>query len=410
MKYIVVLILMFTFTFGMQVTHEKWGKGKTFSDYLASHDIPPSLVDKISKEDQNFFLEIQSDTKYYELVDNESNLIQALIPINQEMQIHLFRDKVGEYGFDIIPVQYQKNEYFAEVEIESNPYSDTLKTIKQKKVAKRLGQALKNCIDTKKLRKGDQLSFIYTQRTRLGQIYHMPDIKVVRFRSRESESFIYVDKEGDGHKEGAKRSEFTKRGDYTHLIPLIDRSNKLGMPLRHVRITSSFSYGRYHPILKRYRPHHGTDFGARTGTPILAVYGGKVTYAEWMGGYGKVVKIKHAGGYESLYAHQSRIRVHRGEQVKKGQIIGYVGNTGRSTGSHLHFGLQQYNKWVNPMKYLKRKSMNKSKYNKIVIKNAQENKTKLLAYIKNDTLSYIWGEEQIANVKLQDRGVLQHEK
>ncbi len=410
MKYIIVFVLMFTFTFGMKVTHEKWEKGKTFSDYLESHRISCSLINKISKEDQKFLLEIQSDTKYYELVDNESNLIQALIPINREMQIHLFRDKVGEYGFDIIPVQYQKDEYFAEVDIESNPYSDTLKTIKQKKVAERLGQALKNCINTKNLRKGDQLSFIYTQRTRLGQIYHMPDIKVVSLISRAKESFIYVDEDGDGHKEGVKRSEFTKEGDYTHLVPLRDRSNRLGMPLRHVRITSKFTYRRWHPILKRYRPHHGTDFGGRTGTPLLSVYGGKVTYAGRMGGYGKVVKIKHPRGYESLYAHQSRIRVHRGEQVKKGQIIGYVGNTGRSTGPHLHFGLKRYGKWVDPMKYLKRKSMNKSKYNKIVIKNAKENRTKLLAYLKNDTPSYIWGKEQSANVKLQDKEALEHAK
>lgn len=401
---------MFTFTFGMQITHEKWGKGKTFSDYLESRGISSSLINKISKEDQKFLLEIQSNTKYYELVDNESNLIQALIPINQEMQIHLFREKTGEYGFDIIPVEYQKNEYYAKVDIESNPYSDTLKTIKQKKVAERLGHALKSSINTKKLRKGDQFSFIYTQRTRLGERYSMPDIKVVNLISRAKESFIYVDEDGDGHKEGAERSQFTKAGDYTHLVPLRDRSNRLGMPLRHVRITSKFTYRRWHPILKRYRPHHGTDFGARKGTPLLAVYGGKVTYAGRMGGYGKVVKIRHPRGYESLYAHQSRIRVHRGEQVKKGQIIGYVGSTGRSTGPHLHFGLKRYRKWVDPMKHLERESMNKSKYNKIVIKNAKKNKTKLLAYLKEDTPSYIWGEEHWENARLQDKEVVKNEK
>jgi murein DD-endopeptidase MepM/ murein hydrolase activator NlpD len=129
------------------------------------------------------------------------------------------------------------------------------------------------------------------------------------------------------------------------------------MPLRHVRITSHFSHRRYHPILKRYRPHHGTDFGARRGTPLLAVNSGKVSFAGRMGGYGKVVKIKHGSGYESLYAHQSRIRVKRGQRVKKGQIIGYVGSTGRSTGPHLHFGLMRYGKWVNPMKVLRKKSI-----------------------------------------------------
>ena len=391
MKYIIVFVLMFTFTFGMKVTHEKWEKGKTFSDYLVSNNISADLLESISKEDQKFLSEIHTSYKYYELKDDTGVLVQSLIPISKEMQIHLFKKrKSSGYGFDIIPIEYKSDEYFAKVIIEGNPYTDTLKTIKQKKVAERLGQALKNCIDTKNLRKGDQLSFIYTQRTRLGQIYHMPDIKVVSLTSRAKENFIYVDEDGDGHKEGAKRSEFTKEGDYTHLVPLRDRSNRLGMPLRHVRITSKFTYRRWHPILKRYRPHHGTDFGARRGTPLLAVYGGKVTYAGWMGGYGKVVKIRHPRGYESLYAHQSRIKVRRGQRVKKGDIIGYVGNTGRSTGPHLHFGLKKNGRWVDPMRHLKRASLNKSKYNKIVIKNAKKHKGKLIKLIQEDTPSYIW--------------------
>jgi len=429
MKYIVVLILMFTFTFGMKVTHEEWEKGKTFSDYLESHNISVNLLESISKEDQKFLSEIHRNYKYYELKDDAGVLIQSLISISKEMQIHLFKHHAGsEYGFDIIPIEYKSDEYFAKVIIEENPYLDTLKTIHQPNIAKRISKVLNGTINAKKLHKGDEIAFIYTQRTRLGKIYAMPDIKVARVRMGKKEQFIYVDEDGNGYKETSKSVAYSvmgkKKVTYTRRVPVSSKKSRFGMPLRHARITSGFSYRRYHPILKRYRPHHGTDFGAKRGTPLLAVNSGKVIFSGWMGGYGKVVKIKHGGGYVSLYAHQSRIRVKRGQKVKKGQVIGYVGSTGRSTGPHLHFGLKKNGRWINPMKVLRKKSIKTSilkkftkyedvkttKYKKVDIKGTEENRNKLLAYLKNDTPTYIWGKEKSANVKLQDEGALEHAK
>ncbi|MFT7880791.1 MAG: peptidoglycan DD-metalloendopeptidase family protein [Sulfurimonas sp.] len=400
-KSIAMILLAVTSLFGAKVTHQSWERGQTFSNYLEGHHISNDLLNQISKDDRKFLTEIQSNTGYYELIEADNTLIQALIPINQEMQIHLYKkQKDGEYGFDIIPIVYEENEYFANVVINSNPYTDTLKTIKQAKVAKRVGQVLKNAIDTRSLAKGDQLAFNYKQRTRLGDIYDMPDIEVVQLTTRGKTKFIYADADGDGHLEGAKRTSYSKEGDFIHLVPFRDRSKRLGMPLRHIRITSKFTLRRWHPILKRYRPHHGTDFGARRGTPLLAVYSGKVTYAGWMGGYGKVVKIRHPRGYESLYAHQSRIKVHRGQHVKKGQIIGYVGSTGRSTGPHLHFGLKKRGRWVNPMKHLKRASLNKKKYNRIVIKDAKARKEKLVKLIDTNSSSYIWSASDRENMRI----------
>ncbi len=429
MKYIVVLILMFTFAFGMKVTHEEWEKGKTFSDYLESHNISANLLESISKEDQKFLSEIHSNYKYYELKDDTGALVQSLIPISEEMQIHLFKKRTnGEYGFDIIPIEYKSDEYFAKVIIEENPYTDTLKTIQQLKVAERISRALKGTINAKKLHKGDEIAFVYTQRTRLGKTYAMPDIKVVKVQMGKKELFIYVDEDGYGYKETSKSVAYSvtgkKKVTYTRRVPVSSRTSRFGMPIRHARITSGFSHRRYHPILKRYRPHHGTDFGARRGTPLLAVNSGRVIFSGWMGGYGKVVKIKHAGGYVSLYAHQSRIRAKRGQKVKKGQVIGYVGNTGRSTGPHLHFGLMKNGRWINPMKVLRKKSIKTSvlkkftkyedvkttKYKKVDIKGTKENRKKLLAYLKNDTPSYIWGKEHRANVRLQDKEALENDK
>lgn len=392
-RILLILTLIFSGLFGAKVTENIWERGQTFSNYLEEHNISSDLLNNISAEDQKFLSEIQSDATYFELVDADNGLVQALIPINREMQIHLHKDKSSaEHEFDIIPIEYEKNDYYANIEIQSNPYSDTLKTVKEEKIAKRLGQVLKDAIDTRSLAKGDEIAFCYTQKTRLGKVYHMPDIQVASVSTRGKTKFIYADEDGDGHLEGAKRTSFSKKGDFIHLVPFRDRTKRLGMPIRHVRITSPFTYRRWHPILKRYRPHHGTDFGARKGTPLLAVYDGKVSFSGWMGGYGKVVKIKHPRGYESLYAHQSRIKVKRGQRVKKGQIIGYVGNTGRSTGPHLHFGLKKNGKWVNPMKHLQRASLNKAKFNKIVIKDAKTNKEKLTKLIDANTSTYIWND------------------
>ncbi len=95
------------------------------------------------------------------------------------------------------------------------------------------------------------------------------------------------------------------------------------------------------------------DFRAKRGTPIFAVADGVVIYAGELGGYGKVVKIKHRDEYITLYAHQSRIGVKKGRIVKRGDIVGYVGSTGVSTGPHLHFGLYLNGRAINPMPMIK---------------------------------------------------------
>jgi len=427
MKYFVWIILMFSVAFGMKAEMKEWPKDLTFSNYLEKHGISKGMLDSMSKKDQEYLSDIQSRYKYYELLDDNGTLMQALIPISREMQIHLFKEgKNDRYKFDITPIVYKTHEYFAKVVINSNPYVDAKKAINRDTVAQKAARALKDVINPKKLHKGDIVSFVYTQRTRLGYPYTMPDIKVMNVKTRKMNQFIYVDEDGHGYKETDKKVAYTvtgkKKVTYTRRVK--GKGSTFGMPLRHARVTSSFSYRRWHPILHRYRPHHGTDFGARRGTPLLAVNDGTVSYAGWKGGYGRVVQIRHAGGYESLYAHQSRIRVKRGQKVKKGQIIGYVGSSGRSTGPHLHFGLKKNGRWVNPMKYLRKKSIKQSilkkftkyedvtetKYKKVAIKGVEENRKKLETYLLNDTPSYIWGRESTDEVHLYDREKFEDEE
>ncbi len=126
----------------------------------------------------------------------------------------------------------------------------------------------------------------------------------------------------------------------------------LRYPVEFRRISSRFSHSRLHPVLKVRRPHYGVDFAARTGTPIRAAGDGRVTWAGWKGGYGRLVEISHGGAMKTRYAHLRRYGpgIRRGVSVKKSQTIGYVGCSGLCTGPHLHFEMWQDNRYVDPLR------------------------------------------------------------
>ena len=119
-------------------------------------------------------------------------------------------------------------------------------------------------------------------------------------------------------------------------------------PLGVNRITSRFNRQRFHPVLKKQRPHLGTDYGAPTGTLVWTTARGQVAYAGWKGGYGKLVEIVHPNGYRTRYAHLSKILVRKGQLVQQKEIIGKVGATGLATGPHLHYEIIKNGHHINP--------------------------------------------------------------
>ena len=126
-----------------------------------------------------------------------------------------------------------------------------------------------------------------------------------------------------------------------------DRSAALMTPVAG-RITSGFGV-RYHPILHFRRMHTGLDFGAAWGSPIVASADGQVVVAGWTGGYGRAVEVAHGGGIMTLYGHMSGVVATPGQMVRQGQVIGYVGSSGLSTGPHLHFEVRMNGRPVDPM-------------------------------------------------------------
>ncbi len=126
----------------------------------------------------------------------------------------------------------------------------------------------------------------------------------------------------------------------------------LATPVRSAfRFTSGFGVRR-DPKNGRHRMHAGVDFAAGRGTPIYATGDGVVTFAGWQTGYGRVVKIQHAFGFETVYAHMNKIRIKKGERVARGDRIGDMGNSGRSTGVHLHYEVRNGGKPINPLRYI----------------------------------------------------------
>jgi murein DD-endopeptidase MepM/ murein hydrolase activator NlpD len=124
-----------------------------------------------------------------------------------------------------------------------------------------------------------------------------------------------------------------------------------GKPLKYRRISSNFGY-RTHPVTKKKSFHAGLDLPAKYGTPIYAPASGVVVMAQKKGAYGNFLLLTHAYGFKTAYGHLSKFAVRSGEFVNKGQVIAYVGSTGRSTGPHLHYEVRYLTKWLNPTSFM----------------------------------------------------------
>lgn len=395
MRVFLLLIYCISLLQSARVVETRWIEGQVFTQYLEDRDIPVSLINTIEKGDQQFLSEIQVGMKFYELFSADGHLLQALIPIGEEMQIEIARDeKSGKYLFDIIPIVFSKKEYKVVTKIHSNPYDDIIRSTNNPKLANKINHFFRKFIDSRKLKKDDTIAIIYTQKKRLSKPFGSTEVDIAMVETGGKKRFIYANAEGDPFVDRVKKVTYDSKGNVVTKAQIrkAQKAYSFGMPLRHIRISSRFTYKRWHPILHRYRPHLGVDFAARRGTPLLAVNRGTVIFAGWKGGYGRVVKIRHRSGYVSLYAHQSRIRVKRGQRVKKGQIIGYVGSTGRSTGPHLHFGLYKNRKAINPLKVLKKRSKGIGKYitKKIQIRGSRKKRNRILKMLKHPPKNYLW--------------------
>lgn len=206
-------------------------------------------------------------------------------------------------------------------------------------LASKMEEALKCAVDFHHTRKGDQFKLVFEQQMIDGKSVGVGQLLGAYFKQGDKENYAFYFENGD------KKGFFDMEGR-----PM--KKGFLRAPLKFANITSSFSKARLHPILNYVRPHFGTDYAAPKGTPILAVADGTVEAAEYGGGNGNFVKIKHDFKYASQYLHMSGFAkgIRRGSRVSQGQVIGYVGMTGLATGPHVCFRFWKNGVQVNHLK------------------------------------------------------------
>jgi murein DD-endopeptidase MepM/ murein hydrolase activator NlpD len=194
------------------------------------------------------------------------------------------------------------------------------------------------------LQLGDRIDVLFDRAVRNGEFVGYGDVRaaILSVAGRRITAFRHVTTDADGQ---PQPSWYDEEGRSL-------RRQFLKSPLGfHPRVTSGFSYNRFHPVHGVRRPHLGVDFGAPTGTPVLAVAAGTVEFAGWSGEAGRMVRIRHASGYKTAYLHLSGFGpgIRQGGRVEQGQVIGRVGMSGSATGPHLDYRVMKNGTYINPL-------------------------------------------------------------
>ena len=276
----------------------------------------------------------------YKKLDEKSNtLINLIYPINNTSSIEVRKSKKKFIVKENI-LQLYKKEVVVRNIIKNNLYSSAVAVEVEPNIIIEFARVFGFEIDFQRdIRKDDWFEILYEK-------FEDDNGKV-----RDTGKIIFASMFVNGEEINLYNFKHNNEEEYYDIKGKSITKSLMKTPINGARLSSSFGM-RKHPILGFNKMHRGTDFAAPTGTPIMASGSGTVTRARWCGGGGNCVKIKHNSTYETIYAHMSKFAkgVKEGKKVKQGQIIGYVGSTGMSTGPHLHYEVVVNGKKVNSQK------------------------------------------------------------
>lgn len=376
-----ILLFFATILFSSEVEIFKWEEGVSYSLFLEKNNLPKSrLLTILDDDDQKLVEEIRAGISCQIVRGEDKKIEQILIPLNDELQIHIYQDE-DSYSFEAIPIIYDLKTEAIALKINTNPSVDLLNETGSIGVVSIFTNAFKKTVDFTAIQKNDDLVMIYEQKYRLGKPFSMPNLKAAMIQIKGYRHYVYLSEDGRYYSEkGAQVESFL-----------------LANPVSNIRISSTFTLRRYHPILQKYRAHLGIDYAARSGTPIMAAGDGKIAFAGYTNGYGNLIKIQHSDGFLTLYAHQTSFKqgIKTGIKVQKGQVIGYIGSTGLSTGPHLHFGLYRDNVAIDPLTVVQ-------KTTKALTNKEKEEFTKLRKKYDAEVLSHL--QKGTKFIKLNDSG------
>ncbi|PAU92907.1 hypothetical protein CK503_14575 [Aliifodinibius salipaludis] len=307
---------------------------------LDKFDFSPQEIHSITQEASNVidFNQIKPGQKYraYVSADSAKDVSQILLQSNPLEYVVL------DWQQDSLQIYKAARPLSSKTVAASGKIENSLyQTISSQGASQLLANRMANIfawqINFFGLRPGDSFEVLYDKQFIGDDYYGIGDVKAAEFTHRGETYQAY--KFSHGEVEGY----FNEEGESVQKA-LLQAPFKFSQ-----RVSSNFSRSRYHPILKRRVPHTGVDYAARPGTPVLAVGDGTVTQAGYKGASGNMVRIRHNSTYRTAYLHLRGFAsgIKRGVTVEQGQVIGYVGSTGRSTGPHLHYSLYKNDRPVN---------------------------------------------------------------
>lgn len=322
--------------------------GKTYGVIMEEIGIPANTAFTILESSKNIYdlSTIRAEKTIFFTFDIKTNeLIRLMYPINDEEELYVNKD-ITTSTQSIWTAEKKKIEYDVKIktikgEISSSLYEDGLKLGIDDGTIIEFAEMFEYAIDyAYDIRVGDVFTFIVEERYRNGA-YAMPGrILAGKFINSEKNYYSYYFIENEDNK-----GYFDEKGNSIQKM-------FLRAPLAFKYISSGFTTGkRFVAAFNVSTGHRAIDYAASAGTPIRAVGDGTVSFAGWStAGYGNLTSIRHNSTYSTNYAHQSKIIVKKGQRIKQGQVIGYVGSTGFSTGPHLHYEMVKNGVKINPLK------------------------------------------------------------
>ncbi len=316
-------------------------KGENFNKILSNYQISKKEIEIIKKELNKFTklnsLKIGTYLTFSIKKGNQRNIETLNFPVSKTIQIHIKRNLEGNFVSKKIVTKLFKREVLKENIIKSSLYNSAIEKKIHPNIIIEFARIYGFEIDFQRdIRKNDTFQILYEIFTdEYGEFYKTGKIIFARMNVQNKEISLY------------RFDDDKFEGYYNRNGKSVEKA-LMKTPINGARLSSSFGL-RKHPILGYNKMHKGTDFAAKLGTPVMASGTGTVISAKWCGGGGNCIKIKHNSTYTTVYAHLSKFAksIKAGKKVKQGQIIGFVGSTGMSTGPHLHYEVIVNGKKVN---------------------------------------------------------------
>lgn len=316
-------------------------RGDTLSSVLAKAGLPSDTLHALldSNREARLLTRIKPGQVFH-IVRDEQGALESLSSRPSQLEsVHVARAAKG-FSVKRETIKPAIHQAYAHGVIDSSLFAATKRAGLPHRLAMDLANIFGYDIDfALDIREGDEFEVIYEEKQVDGLRVGSGNILAARFtnRGKQYSAVRYTSQQG---------SSTYYRADGSSMRKAFIRT-----PVDFARISSRFSNGRRHPVLNKIRAHKGVDYAAPTGTPIKATGDGKIVLAGRKGGYGNTVIIQHGQRYRTLYAHMKGFAkgLRNGGQVKQGQIIGYVGTTGLSTGPHLHYEFQVNGVHVDPL-------------------------------------------------------------